>query len=81
MPLGRNNMQKKPLKPPFYRLMAICTVHGIVYVDRKPNPKAGQKAPDSLSGQLISPYSETVVCPHCVFHCHVVTGELIEEEP
>jgi hypothetical protein len=71
-------MDKKQLKPSFYRLTATCTVHGMVTVERKPNPKAGQRHPNETGG-LIQPHPSAVVCPHCVFHCKVTGAELIEE--
>ena len=68
-------MAKRPLKPPFYRLTATCSVHGTVTVERKPNPKAGQKCE---SGGVEQPHVLSVVCPHCVFHARVIGAELVE---
>jgi hypothetical protein len=66
--------QNKPLKPPLYRITAMCSVHGIVTVDRKPNPKAGQRVE---SGGVQSAYPGSVVCPFCVFHARVLQADFI----
>jgi hypothetical protein len=67
-------MAKKQLKPPFYRLTATCSVHGKVTVERKPNPKAGQK---TESGGIESPHSLSIVCPHCSWQARVTSTELV----
>lgn len=67
----------KQLKPPYYRLTAVCQKHGEVAVERKPNPRAGHPDPNG-SGRLITPYSTTVVCPKCSWHCTVSGAELVE---
>ncbi len=67
-------MSKKALKPPFYRLTAYCREHGQVTVERKPNPKAGQRMD---SGCVIEPHPASVVCPQCPWLCRVTRTQLI----
>lgn len=71
-------MSKKPLTPPFYRLTAICSMHGPITVERKPNPKAGQPHPTGAGG-TIRPYPAGCVCPNCPWLCTVIKAELITD--
>ena len=69
-------MQKKPLKPPFYRLTATCHQDGEFTVERKPNPKSGQK---SESGGVEPAHSLAIVCPKCTHWATVTGAELVTE--
>jgi hypothetical protein len=67
-------MPKKDLIPPFYRLTAICSVHGSVTVERKPRRNAGQR---SESGGVEPAHSLSIVCPYCPFQARVTSTELV----
>jgi len=69
-------MSGKTLKPPYYNLTATCSTHGQVTVQRKPNPKAGQKMD---SGCVVLPHPMSIVCPHpgCGYQFKVDKAELM----
>ncbi|RQW89907.1 MAG: hypothetical protein EHM79_02045 [Geobacter sp.] len=52
------------MKPPYAQIIARCNKHGEFTVQRKPNPKTGQRDPNG-SGALIQRYPHAIVCPKC----------------
>lgn len=64
------------MKPPYYRVTAECPNCGPVEVERKPHPKAGQRAE---SGGIIRPEPQSIVHT-CGYHARVTSAVLVPKE-